>query len=152
MEFTSSNERNRIKSTLEQIRTAIAQLKEWNEGVNSADDYYMSSDGMQKLAANCMLIEAIGEGIKKVDKISKGDLLVERPEIPWLDVMGIRDHIAHGYFDIDGDIIFTTIKFVTPFLEEIIKHAIPKAACFTLIIWVIWIIGSPIHCHLLSGM
>lgn len=65
MEFTSFNERNRVKSTLEQIRTAIIQLREWNEGVNSADDYYMSSDGMQKLAANCMLIEAIGEGIKK---------------------------------------------------------------------------------------
>ncbi len=67
MEFTSSNERNRVKSTLDQIRTAIAQLKEWNEGVNSADDYYLSSDGMQKLAANYMLIEAIGEGIKRVD-------------------------------------------------------------------------------------
>ncbi|MBQ7414507.1 MAG: DUF86 domain-containing protein [Prevotella sp.] len=122
MEFTSSNERNRVKSTLDQIRTAIAQLKEWNEGVNSADDYYMSSDGMQKLAANCMLIEAIGEGIKKVDKISKGELLVERPEIPWTDVMGIRDHIAHGYFDIDGDIIFATIKNDLNALQEAIDY------------------------------
>jgi len=43
MEFTSSNERNRVKSTLDQIRTAIAQLKEWNEGVNSADDYSRSN-------------------------------------------------------------------------------------------------------------
>lgn len=122
MEFTSSNERNRVKSTLDQIRTAIAQLKEWNEGVNSADDYYLSSDGMQKLAANCMLIEAIGEGIKRVDKISKGELLVERPEIPWTDVMGIRDHIAHGYFDIDGDIIFATIKNDLNALQEAIDY------------------------------
>ncbi|MBQ9230412.1 MAG: hypothetical protein IJ190_04430 [Prevotella sp.] len=108
-EFTSSNERNRIKSTLEQIRTAIAQLKEWNEGVNSADDYYMSSDGMQN-----------------------------------------RDHVAHGYSDIDGDIIFTTINLVSLhtvifpsdtgdyktcrslhlFFGEIIKHAAQKDACF----------------------
>ena len=50
MEFTSSDDRRRVKSTLEQIRTAIGQLKEWNEEVNSPDDYYLSSSGMQKLA------------------------------------------------------------------------------------------------------
>lgn len=33
-----------------------------------------------------------------------------RPEIPWSEVMGIRDLIAHGYFDIDADIIFDTVK------------------------------------------
>ena len=65
---------------------------------------------MQKLAASCMLIEAIGEGIKKIDQVTKGELLHERPEIPWVDVMGIRNHIAHGYFDIDGDVIFSSVK------------------------------------------
>ena len=71
MEFTSLEKRNRIRYTLEQINTAISQLKEWNEDVKSADDYYLSSTGMQKLAANCMLIEAIGEGIRQIDNIQK---------------------------------------------------------------------------------
>ena len=35
MEFTSLEKRNRIKYTLEQINTAINQLKEWNEDVLS---------------------------------------------------------------------------------------------------------------------
>ena len=69
MEFTSFDDRRRIKSTLEQIKTAIGQLKEWNEAISSSEDYYLSSSGMQKLAASCMLIEAIGEGIKKIDHI-----------------------------------------------------------------------------------
>ena len=30
--------------------------------------------------------------------------------IPWQDVIGIRNHIAHGYFDIDGDIVLDVIK------------------------------------------
>lgn len=107
MEFSSYNDYKRVKSTLEQIRTAIYQLKEWNADVESAEDYYISSSGMQKLAASCMLIEAIGEGVKKIDQLTKGLLLIERPEIPWIDVMGIRNHIAHGYFDIDGYIILT---------------------------------------------
>lgn len=122
MEFTSSNDYNRLKSTLEQIQMAISHLKEWNTDVKSVDDYYISSGGMQKLAANCMLIEAIGEGVKQIDKITKGKLLAERSEIPWLDVMGMRNHIAHGYFDIDGDLIFTTIRNDLDALQEAITY------------------------------
>ena len=122
MEFTSYNELNRIKSTFEQINTAISQLQEWNAEVSSAEDYYMSSTGMQKLAASCMLIEAIGEGIKKIDNLTQGQLLPKRPEIPWKDVMGIRNHIAHGYFDIDGYLVFSTIKNDLAALQEAVKY------------------------------
>ena len=122
MEFTSLIERNRIKNTFEQIDNAINQLKEWNAEVNSAEDYYLSSGGMQKLAASCMLIEAIGEGIKQIDTITKGLLLTERPEIPWSDVIGIRNHIAHGYFDINGYLVFDTIKNNLDALQEAIKY------------------------------
>ena len=124
MEFTSYNELNRIKSTFEQINTAISQLQEWNAEVSSAEDYYMSSTGMQKLAASCMLIEAIGEGIKKIDNLTQGRLLPKRPEIPWKDVMGIRNHIAHGYFDIDGYLVFSTIKNDLAALQEAVKYFI----------------------------
>ena len=109
-------------STLEQINTAIVQLKEWNADVNSAEDYYLSSSGMQKLAANCMLIEAIGEGVKRIDQLTRGQLLPERPEIPWIDVMGIRNHIAHGYFDIDGYLIYDTIKHDLDDLQKAIEY------------------------------
>lgn len=57
-----------------------------------------------------MLIEAIGESIKKIDKNTYGSLLPLRPEIPWERVMGMRDHIAHGYFDIDAELVFQTVK------------------------------------------
>ena len=103
-ESTYSN--NRVRSLFLQIKDAIHQLLEWNKDVSSPEDYYSSPDGMKNLAASCMLIEAIGEGIKQVDKLTHSKLLCERPEIPWIDVIGIRNHIAHGYFDIDGDIVF----------------------------------------------
>ena len=93
MEFTSLEKRNRIKYTLEQINTAINQLKEWNEDVKNADDFYLSSSGMQKLAANSMLIEAIGEGIRQIDEHSDGKLLPERSDIPWKDVIGMRTEL-----------------------------------------------------------
>ena len=124
MEFTSSIKRERVKNTFEQIHKAINQLKEWNVDVNSAEDYYLSSSGMQKLAANCMLIETIGEGIKQMDEITKGELLTERPEIPWPEVIGIRNHITHGYFDINGYLVFDTIKNDLDALQEAIEYFI----------------------------
>ena len=120
MEFTSLNKKQRVIGILEQIQTAICQLKQWNADVTKADDYYFSPNGMQKLAASCMLIEAIGEGIHQIDDITEGKLFPERPEIPWEDVIGIRNHIAHGYFDIDGEVVYGVIKQdLDPLLEAV---------------------------------
>lgn len=107
MEFTLSN---KVLGIFAQIKEAILQLNDWNKDIESSDDYYCSPEGMKNLAASCMLIEAIGEGVKQIDRITEGKLLMERPEIPWQDIIGIRNHIAHGYFDIDGDIVFDVVK------------------------------------------
>ena len=121
MEFTSSIKKQRVQVILDQIRASIGQLKEWNADVNQVDDYYLSSSGMQKLAASCMLIEAIGEGVHQIDDLTDGILFPERPEIPWEDVIGIRNHIAHGYFDIDGEVVFNVIKQdLDPLLEAVV--------------------------------
>ncbi len=122
MEFTSSDKRNRTLSIFRQIEVAINQLIEWNRHVKTVDDYYLSSDGMQKLAASCMLIEAIGESIRQIDKITDGKLLPNRSEIPWEDVIGIRNHIAHGYFDIDGDIVLSVIQTELQPLQDAIRY------------------------------
>lgn len=99
-----------VLNILRQIKDAVCQLENWNDGIVSPDDYAASPDGMKTLAATSMLLEAIGEGIKKIDSRTKGTILKLRPEIPWDDVKGMRDHIAHGYFDIDADIIFDVVK------------------------------------------
>lgn len=83
---------------------------------------------MKNLAASCMLIEAIGEGIKQVDKATEGKLLIERPEIPWKDVIGIRNHIAHGYFDIDGEMVLDVVKNDLNSLLAAIEFFINKSA------------------------
>ena len=120
MESTSSSKRQHIYSILGQIEKAIFQLIEWNSSIHSVDDYYESSQGMQVLAASCMLIEAIGESVHQIDKLTEKQFLALRPEIPWEDVVGIRNHIAHGYFDIDGEIVLSTVQNDLPSLAEAI--------------------------------
>lgn len=122
-EYTLSN---RIAGTLLQIKKAIEQLQDWNKDIQNVDDYYSTPEGMKNLAASCMLIEAIEEGVKQIDKLTQSRLLDERPEIPWQDVIGIRNHIAHGYFDIDGDIVLDVIKNNLDELLTAINYFITK--------------------------
>ena len=124
MEFTSLSKRDRVLGIFQQIENAIGQLKDWNANIETAEDYYLSPDGMQKLAASCMLIEAIGEGIHQIDSLTEGKLLPELPEIPWEDVVGIRKHIAHGYFDIDGEVVLMVVQQDLDPLMEAVNHFI----------------------------
>jgi len=108
------------RETLLNIKRAISMLQEWNEGVESADEWLSSVNGMQKLAGNAMMIEVIGEEVKKVEKRLGTEFLNQRPEIPWREVMGMRNHIAHGYFDINELYVFSVIKNdLAPLLEAI---------------------------------
>ena len=65
---------------------------------------------MEKLDAACMLLIAIGESIKGFDKVTNKQILSQNKSIPWSEIMGVRDIIAHHYFDIDAEEIFSIIK------------------------------------------
>ena len=45
-----------------------------------------------------------------MDKITNKELLPHYPSIRWKDVMGVRDIIAHHYFEIDAEEIYYIIK------------------------------------------
>ncbi|MDE6266406.1 MAG: DUF86 domain-containing protein [Muribaculaceae bacterium] len=97
---------------------ACGLISTWNKKVGKSDDYLISPDGMQKMAASCMLIESIGEGVKKIDRLTDGLLYAKFPNTRWREIMGLRNHIAHGYFNIDADIIFDVVKTEIPTLQN----------------------------------
>lgn len=70
----------------------------------------MSPWGMEKLDAACMVLMAIGESIKNLDKLTEKELLPTYPSIDWKGLMGVRDIIAHRYFQIDSEAVFSIIK------------------------------------------
>ena len=118
MESISLEQREIVVDTLQQIQLSIENLMKWNEGIKDMNVLLSSPGGMQDLAGNCMTIMIIGEGFRKIDKVTDGKLLVLRPEIPWRQVFGLRNRIAHGYFDIDIDIISEVVNNdLKPLLE-----------------------------------
>lgn len=122
MESISLQQLQVVEDQLEQIKESIGLLQEWNKELRSVDDLLMSSSGMKTLAADCMLIEAIGESVKRIDEKTNGQLFALRPEIPWNQVKGMRNHIAHGYFDINTDYVWDVIQNDLLPLQEAIDY------------------------------
>lgn len=126
MESKSIQQLNLILLTLEDIDASISHLKNWNIGVQDFLSLENTEEGLQKLAADAMLIEAIGEGVKQLDKRTDGKLLILQPNIPWQLVMGMRDRIAHGYFDLDigyiEDVVINDLDPLQCAIRELIKY------------------------------
>ena len=109
MESLSSDKKILALNNLKNIENAILKLKQRNVSIHSAEDYLSSAEGQEKLDAACMVIEAIGESFKNLDKLTDYKLLPLYPSIEWKAVKGVRDVIAHRYFDIDAYEIFNII-------------------------------------------
>ena len=78
------------------------------------------ADGLVFDAVRVRLIE-IGEAVKDIDP----DALASEPAIPWQDVAGMRDHLAHRYFDTNHAIVAATVDHDLPPLiaaVERLKH------------------------------
>ncbi len=110
MEYLSSETKSIALDILEDIHSAIERLEERTVRVHTVDDFLGSSEGMVLLDATCMLLIAIGESLKNLDKTTDGLLLPTYPSVPWKNIKGMRDIIAHHYFDIDADQILWIVK------------------------------------------
>ena len=127
MELKSSHNELAV-NILKQIEKAIEKIQERTKDINHVNDFITSSSGMEKLDATCMLLIAIGESIKGFDKVTNKQILSKDKSIPWNDIMGVRDIIAHHYFDIDAEEIFNIIKYDLEPLLYAIRELIIKTS------------------------
>ncbi len=96
MKSAYSHNESIVHHTISQMINACQMITSWNKDIKSVDDYRHTHEGMQKLAATCMLLESIGEGAKKIDRLIPNFMEINAPEIPWKSVKGLRDllHMA----------------------------------------------------------
>ena len=121
-----SNKQEVALQILKQLEEAIERIKLRTEPICCADDFLLTPIGMEKLESTCMLLLAIGESLKNLDKVTEGKLLPTYPSIPWKEVKGLRDIIAHHYFDIDAEEIWIIIKDELPPLLNAVRFFIQK--------------------------
>lgn len=112
----------RLYSLLERIEGSIVLILDKTESIKSPDDFLTSSDGMFTLSGVCMQLIFIGENVKVIDNKTDHIYLQDYPEIPWVEIMGLRDIIAHEYHRIDSDEIFQVIKNDLPLFLSVVRQ------------------------------
>ena len=112
--------------SLKRIASTIERIINNSKAIDESQYYVISPAGMERLESTCMLLLAIGESIKGIDKMTQKQLLSQYPEVDWKGAMGIRDIIAHHYFDIDESIVFDVVKNKLPDMLKTINKMIEE--------------------------
>ena len=66
-------------------------------------------------------IEIIGEAASKVAET----FTTENSNIPWNDIINMRNRLIHAYFDVNLDIVWQTVKTDLPALIKALEEIIP---------------------------
>lgn len=99
-----------VKEILRQILAAAARIERRFQNISDPDDFLISEEGVDKLDAICMMLIAIGENLKNLDKVTGGKLLSRYPEVDWKGAKGMRDIISHHYFDLNAEAVFSICR------------------------------------------
>ena len=108
----------RILELVDMMLDSIHVIQSRTSQIKSADDFLLTSDNTFLLDGICMKLIFMGESVKTIDRLSAGNLFPLFPSIPWKEIMKLRDIIAHHYFKIDVDVIYSTIKEDLPPLQD----------------------------------
>jgi len=67
------------------------------------------------------LLEIIGEAANRIPKESQ----VEQPDIPWMQIIGLRNRLIHGYDAVDFDILWQIVTEDLPPLIATLAVIVP---------------------------
>ncbi|MGF6606379.1 uncharacterized protein with HEPN domain [Paraburkholderia sp. WSM4175] len=110
---------NRLPDYLDYMQQAAIDACSFVKG--QAKDHFLEDKRTQRAVVMSLII--IGEAATKVmDRYA--DFAQAHPEVPWRSMRGMRNRIAHGYFDINLDVVWDTVQTALP---ELLKQL--PAAC-----------------------
>ena len=113
---------------LEDVLEALERIPRRFAGVTKPEDFFDTPDGQDRLDAICMVLIAVGEAFKQADRQTEGKLLARYPGIDWTGVKGVRDVIAHGYFDVDAEEVFSICQNDIPVLIKTVRSMLKDLA------------------------
>ncbi len=103
----------RLGDYLEHMHQAAADACTFVEGMQK-DDFLEDKRTQQAVV---MSLIVMGEAATKVmDRYP--DFANSHPQILWRSMRGMRNRIAHGYFDINLDVVWDTLQLALPELLQ----------------------------------
>lgn len=106
---------------LTQILEALERIPRRFENIDSPQDFYSTESGLEHLDSICMVLLAVGESFKQINQKTEGNLLAVYPQIPWQEIMGLRNILAHVYFEVDEQQIYNICRDDIPQLIATVR-------------------------------
>ena len=103
--------------SLQDILDAIAAVERFTANVSFNE--FAQND--EKIFAVEKAIKIMGEAAKNVP-----DSLRKYPKVPWKSIAGMRDKLAHQYWQIDIEVIWKTVKNDLPILKRMILEILTE--------------------------
>jgi uncharacterized protein with HEPN domain len=110
-----------VREILSQILESAERIKRRFSPIRKPDDFWAGDDGIDRLDGICMMLVAMGENLKTLDKITKGELFRRYPQVDWSGAKGIRDVLSHHYYHVDPVIVFDVCREKLPGLVQAIN-------------------------------
>jgi uncharacterized protein with HEPN domain len=111
--MTRHRDAGRLGNMLDHAREAVGMTRGRKRGDLDAD--------RQLNLSLVRLLEIIGEASARVsDETRQG-----HPEIPWIEMAGLRNRLIHGYDEVDFDILWRIVQDDLPKLIVQLERIIP---------------------------
>jgi uncharacterized protein with HEPN domain len=86
----------------------------------SKDAFLRDRRTQQAVTMNLLII---GEAAAKMVE-RQSEFTGQHPQIPWRNMRGMRNRIVHGYFDIDLELVWETVRISLPALIKLLPPAL----------------------------
>ena len=106
------------------ILAALERIPRRFAKVETPGDFVSSQSGVDLMDSICMVLLAAGEELKKIDNETGGVFFAQYPQIKWRGAIGLRDVLAHGYFQVDPEQLYTICEENIPPLIEVMRQMI----------------------------
>ncbi|MCA2708245.1 MAG: DUF86 domain-containing protein [Microcystis sp. M015S2] len=113
-------DRSLLFELLLELEEAIRRIERRFTRIQKADDFIADDDGLDRLDGISMMLIAISENIRRLDRLMGESLANRYPEIPWSEIKGIRNILAHDYFDIDPEEIYRICREDLEILKQVL--------------------------------
>lgn len=120
--YKKIDNKQRVLSQLNFIISEISFAIETTKEVPDENFFGTTAEGMILFRSSCMCIQNISEGFRQVDSHTGGELLPQYKDVPWPQIKGIRNLLAHEYLSVEEPEILSIIQQDLPNLLPVAQQ------------------------------
>lgn len=120
--YKKIDNKQRVLSQLNFIISEISFAIETTKEVPDENFFGTTAEGMILFRSSCMCIQNISEGFRQVDSHTGGELLPQYKDVPWPQIKGIRNLLAHEYLSVEEPEILSILQQDLPNLLPVAQQ------------------------------